>query len=128
MKKSYKNILIFFSAVVFSLCFLSFTFPNKKVQPLDTKKISIVNTSSINIDKIFLGSYEKEVWNDDLLENYKDPLLKSGESLKVVVECNTFDALIIDENGNRFFIFSLAICSNQKWEISDDLLLTEKQE
>ena len=80
--------------------------------------ITVVNDSDYVIHEIYLTETDDDDWGPNLLGI--DPLLPDQE-LYVGVECDYYDALLIDEEGVECELYGLDLCGNDAtWFIYND--------
>jgi hypothetical protein len=80
--------------------------------------LTVVNESDFVIEEIYLTEVDNTDWGRNLLGD--DPLLPD-EELTLGVDCDFYDALLIDEDGVECELSSIDLCSNDAtWFIYND--------
>ena len=81
--------------------------------------VTFTNDTRNDIEYIFLSPGDSEYWGPEILGSTR--ILESGESLGFYLyypdECNDFDIMAIDEDGNTAIIYDYTICDGFEEEI-----------
>jgi hypothetical protein len=84
--------------------------------------VTVSNDSSFAIYQFFLSPADQDEWGPDQL---RDQVIASGDSFDLQgVPCDTFDVMLVDEDGDQCVIAGVDICGgDQTWIIEDEGLL-----
>jgi hypothetical protein len=87
----------------------------------------IRNESSWDIHRIYLSSTDSESWGEDQLD---DDILQSGQTLTLHgIDCDYYDVMLVDEDGDKCELRNIKLCSDKVWTIdSDELLECERDD
>ena len=80
--------------------------------------LTVVNQSDFVIEEIYLTEVDNPDWGRNLLGG--DPLFPD-EELTLGVECDLYDALLVDEDGEECRLRGIDLCLNDAtWYISNN--------
>jgi hypothetical protein len=79
------------------------------IGPNPSGSLSVVNDSDFVIEEIFLTEVDNPDWGPNLLHG---DALFPGETITLGVQCDFFDALIVDEEGVECEVDGLDLCAN----------------
>jgi hypothetical protein len=80
--------------------------------------LQVHNESNFVIEEIYLTEIDNPSWGPNLL---RGDVLFPGESLILGVDCDFYDALLIDEDGVECELFDLDLCFNDAdWVIRNN--------
>jgi hypothetical protein len=82
--------------------------------------ITFWNESSYAIEDIYVTEVDTFDWGPDLLGG---DVLLPGESISVVVDCNTYDVKVIDETGVECELYNIDVCFDDDGWVIDDATL-----
>ena len=89
----------------------------------DTDYLNLVtfsNSTGNTIEYIFLSPGDSEYWGPEILGSER--VLDAGDSLGFWIiypdECNDFDILAIDDEGNTLIIYDYTICDGEEEEVT----------
>lgn len=78
----------------------------------------VVNESSFVIEEIHLVDVGNPTWGPDLL---RGDVLFPGEDFLIAVECDYYDALLVDETGAECEVLDIDLCLNDAtWVIRNN--------
>jgi hypothetical protein len=81
----------------------------------------IHNESAWDIHRIYLSSTDSSEWGPDQLD---DDVLRSGQTLTLNgIECDYYDVMLVDEDGDKCELRNVKLCSDSTWTIDNDELL-----
>ncbi len=84
--------------------------------------VTIINNSKFDIHHMFLSPVDTDEWGPDQLgENVLEA--NGGRFQLRDVPCDTYDLMLVDEDGDECVVPEVDVCEAQKWEISNDDLL-----
>lgn len=85
-------------------------------------KVVIKNKSDWEIHHLFLSPTENEQWGPDQLGEH---VIESGGTFELRnIPCDSYDVMLVDEDGDECVVPEVDICSGQSgWIISNDDLL-----
>jgi hypothetical protein len=85
----------------------------------DDSTLLVVNNSDFVIEEIYLVDVGNPTWGPNLLGG--DVLFPDEDFLIVDIECDTYDALLVDETGVECEIFNLDLCfDDTTWRITNN--------
>jgi hypothetical protein len=86
---------------------------------LGDSKITIKNSSSLNIDNIYFSEPDKKDWDgDDVLG--ADEVLEPGETIEVSVPEGKWDVKIVLEDGGECYAYDILFSDDKEvWEITN---------
>ncbi len=97
--------------------------PLAALNPEELNSISFYNDSGFNIWYLFFSPGDSEEWGADILGTTRT--LDAGQEVEFFVhypeECNTFDFMAIDEDGDTYFIWDYEICDGRPGTIEISL-------
>ena len=85
------------------------TSDSSTIGPSPSGSLSVVNDSDFVIEEIFLTEVDNPDWGPNLL---RGDALFPGETVTLGVQCDFFDALIVDEEGVECEVDGLDLCAN----------------
>ena len=90
-------------------------------------KVVIKNKSDWEIHQLFLSPTEVEKWGPDQLG---EDIIEPGGSFELRnIPCDSYDIMLVDEDGDECVVADVDICSGQEgWIISNDDLLDCEEE
>jgi hypothetical protein len=85
---------------------------------IDDASLRVINDSDFVIEEIFLTDIGSPTWGPNLL---RGDVLFPGEELLLGVNCDFYDALVVDEDGVDCEINSIDLCLNDAvWVINNN--------
>lgn len=72
----------------------------------DDSSLLVSNHSDFEVDEIYVTAVNSSSWGPNLLNSTLFP----GESVYVGIDCGTYDAMLIDENGDACEINDVHLC------------------
>ncbi len=81
-----------------------------------SKTITLKNTTTFDIDEIYLSPTDEAHWGEDILE--PDEILKPGEEVDVEIDCATWDVKLVAQDKSTCEISDVKICASAKWNIT----------
>lgn len=109
MKKMVVGLIVLFTLAGSPLCADSF-------DPDWLNLVTFKNSTGNTIEFIFLSPGDSEYWGPEILGSTR--VLGDGESLGFWLlypdECNAFDIMAIDEDGNTAILYDYMICDGQE--------------
>ncbi len=93
----------------------SATFVASSSKKADVQVITIKNTTNFSVDEIYLSPTDNEEWGDDILD--PDEILVPGESIKVEVDCGTWDVKLIADDESECVVADIRLCGTAQWNI-----------
>lgn len=92
--------------------------------PAQAEKNTVVikNKSDWEIHQFFLSSVDTDRWGPDQLG---EDVIGTGETFTLKnIPCDTYDVMLVDEDGDECVVSEVDICSGQQgWIITNDDLL-----
>jgi len=80
--------------------------------------LSVDNQSDFQITEIYLTDVGSSTWGPNLISG---DTLNPGETLRLGVDCSTYDAKLIDETGVSCEVDNLDLCLNDSvWTITNN--------
>ncbi len=84
----------------------------------DDATLTVVNDSSYLIYELYVAPVDTTSWGRNLLGG---DFLAPGEELTLGVDCDYYDARLIDEDGVECRVYDLDLCLNDAvWEITNN--------
>lgn len=80
--------------------------------------ITIANESSYFIDQIHVAEVSDPSWGPDLVGD-----LAPGEEVTIVLDCGTYDVLVVDETGVECELANVDLCFDDDVWVIDDFTL-----
>ena len=88
------------------------------VQADEDASLTVYNESSFVIEELYLTEVDSPTWGSDLLGS---DVLFPGEAIELGVDCDYYDALVIDETGLECEILDIDLCFNDaQWVIRNN--------
>ena len=79
--------------------------------------LSVSNESDFEIHEMYVTEIDSPTWGPNLIES---SILLPGESMKLALDCNTYDAMLIDETGAVCEIQNVDLCfDDADWIITN---------
>ncbi len=77
----------------------------------------VSNESDFEIHEMYVTEIDSPTWGPNLIER---SILLPGESMKLALDCNTYDAMLIDETGASCEIQNVDLCfDDADWVITN---------
>ena len=88
----------------------------------DTSNVTVINDSDWTLTEFYMSPTGIEEWGPDQLGDRKIP---SGSQFTLTgVPCDSFDILLIDEDGDECVVEEVDLCANEAtWHVTNDELL-----
>lgn len=84
----------------------------------DDSTLLVVNASDYRVDEIYLTYYDSSSWGPNLL---RSPLYPDEDVLLVDIECDYYDALLVDEDGVECELRDVDLCfSDATWYLRNN--------
>jgi hypothetical protein len=101
-------------------CLALFVMTTAFVMPgaASTKTITVVNKCKFSIHQIYFSEVGDDKWGDDILD--ADEILAPGESVKVEIDCGSWDVKLVAEDGSTCEVAAVDVCSADTWEVTSD--------
>ena len=80
--------------------------------------IKIKNTTTFNIDEIYLSPNDESHWGSDILD--PDEILTPGEVIELEVDCAQWDVKLVAEDHSECIVQDVSICAAAQWNITAD--------
>ncbi|MFY7997647.1 MAG: hypothetical protein ACOVSW_03500 [Candidatus Kapaibacteriota bacterium] len=80
------------------------------------KTIKIKNTTTFNVDEIYIADPDDHKWGNDILD--PDEVLQPGEVVEVTVECGVWDVKLVAQDKSVCEISSINLCASTQWNIT----------
>jgi hypothetical protein len=77
--------------------------------------LTVINESSFFIDELYIAEVSDPNWGPDLVGD-----LAPGEEVTIILDCGTYDVLVVDETGVECELANVDLCfDDDAWVITD---------
>jgi hypothetical protein len=80
------------------------------------KTIKIKNTTTFNIDEIYIADPDDHKWGSDIMD--PNEVLQPGEVIEIDIECGVWDVKLVAQDKSTCEIGGVNICAAAQWNIT----------
>lgn len=80
------------------------------------KTIKIKNTTTFNIDEIYIADPDDHKWGSDIMD--PNEVLQPGEVIEIDIECGVWDVKLVAQDKSTCEIGGVNICAATQWNIT----------